>query len=280
MIQKHIILLISLLCLLLNGSYAQTQFPDKDGEWYISYTGDGDVHYSKQPIYVEKDTIINGLTYSIMINSVRCAVRNDYPKVFYIDLNHPENNENLLYDFGLNLGDSVQLIHFVRGYEPDTSFWKVSNVQYFEINGSQRKQIDIESRNTITIGYNTWLEGIGSTMGPVYPIMCSFFENYYDLYCYRENGIAISGNCNLINSIQSIKNPFESLYSNLHNQLTIRNGQKSYNLAICNYLGKIVYETFDCSDETIDLNGFHPGVYICHFTIENQIYSQKFVVEN
>jgi hypothetical protein len=268
-----------MLCLFLNGSYAQTQFPDKNGEWYISYTGDGDKSYIKQPIFIEKDTVIKDKNYSIMTSLwYRCAIRNEYPKVYYMDLNHPENNENLLYDFSLSLGDSVELIHDRFGVFWDTITWHVIAIENWEINKSQRKVIKLFSATQFDVETNYWIEGIGSTMGPVYPLLGSWSEISIELYCYKENGNPIYGDCSLTSNKQFVRNEPKIVFLTNQKLLVIQNEQKKYDLTIYNYLGKMVYETHDCSDENIDLNGFHPGVYICHFTIENQTYSQKIII--
>jgi hypothetical protein len=199
--------------------------------------------------------------------------------VFYIDLNHPENNENILYDFGLNLGDSIELIHFIWPDFIDTAMWYVINVEYQEVNNSQRKVIEIYSQNARSWGHNSWIEGIGSTMGPVYPLICSYFEYSYELNCYKENGNRIWGDCSFLDSKQEVKKHAECFYEKAQKQLEIYNKKKNYDLVICDYLGRVVYSVDNCNDESIDLIKLCPGVYIWHLTIENQTYSQKFVVD-
>jgi hypothetical protein len=283
--QKQIILIISLLCLLLNGSYAQTQFPDKNGEWYLRYRDPESKYYSQDPFYIEKDTIINELKYSIMKlddeypdNVIRAAIRNDNKKVFYIDLNHPENNENILYDFGLNLGDSIELIHFIWPDFIDTAMWYVVNVEYQEVNNSQRKVMEIYGQNARSWGHNSWIEGIGSTMGPIYPLICSYFEEIYELNCYKENKNRIWGNCSFIDSKQEIRNTPNFFYNPSKKQLVVCNERKNYDLFIYNYLGKKVFESSNCSDETIDLNGLDKGIYLFDINVDGQIFTRKFIV--
>jgi hypothetical protein len=285
--QKQIILIISLLFLFLNGSYAQTQFPDKNGEWYLRYRNPESKSYFQDPFYIEKDTIINELKYSIMRldgdyfdYKFRAAIRNDYPKVYYINLNHPENNENIMYDFGLKLGDSIELIHFIWPDFSDTAMWYVINVEYQEVNNSQRKVIEIHSQYAKNWNRNIWIEGIGSTMGPVYPLVCSYFEYSYELNCYKENGKRIWGDCSFIDSKQEIKKPIDCYYERSQKRLIIHNFHKDYNLTIHNYLGKLVFSTSDCFDETIDLNWLGKGIYIYTLNLDDRCFSQKFIVEN
>jgi excinuclease UvrABC helicase subunit UvrB len=59
--RKIIILLTCILLCIVNSTNAQTQFPDKNGEWYLRYWNPESKYYFQNPFYIEKDTIINEL---------------------------------------------------------------------------------------------------------------------------------------------------------------------------------------------------------------------------
>jgi hypothetical protein len=43
-------------------------------------------------------------------------------------------------------------------------------------------------------------------------------------------------------------------------------------------LGKLVFSTSNCFDETIDLNWLRKGIYIYKLNFDDQCFSQKFIV--
>jgi hypothetical protein len=89
-------------------------------------------------------------------------------------------------------------------------------------------------------------------MGPVYPLNWTWFEHIVELFCYKENGNPIYGDCCLTSNKQFVRNEPKIVFLANQKLLLIQNEQKKYDLTIYNYLGKMVYENRDCFDENLE----------------------------
>ena len=118
--------------------------------------------YSREHICVDNsDTLINGMNYSQVWEcdiAYRGALRDDgLGRIYYVPKD--ESVERLVYDFSLNTGDTVTVYIEDPFNTPNYAMQnvQVSNVQYIDINGVQRKALDMSG--------SQWIEGIGCTQG-------------------------------------------------------------------------------------------------------------------
>lgn len=118
--------------------------------------------YSREHICVDNsDTLINGMNYSQVWEcdiAYRGALRDDgLGRIYYVPKD--ETVERLVYDFSLNTGDTVTVYIEDPFNTPNYAMQnvQVSNVQYIDINGVQRKALDMSG--------SQWIEGIGCTQG-------------------------------------------------------------------------------------------------------------------
>ena len=104
-------------------------------------------------------------------------IREDSQRVYYKSNDEPR----LLYDFGLNAGDEIEL---------RSTTYSVDSVKYLSIfNNEKRKHIYLSIISPPDYGFVVWIESIGSN--------CGFFENRGNimyggtniLLCCEENGI-------------------------------------------------------------------------------------------
>jgi hypothetical protein len=137
---------------------------------------------------IEGDSVLNSMSYekiwmsydstlsSLMYQGL---VREDNNVIYYVP---PNGSEGILYDFNLELGESVFLKNmFCVDMEVEANVIGIDTVEYY---GTERKRWELESEGWTEF----WLEGIGSLCGPLhsfYPlcIICPVWE----LLCFHLN---------------------------------------------------------------------------------------------
>ncbi|MCR5645644.1 MAG: hypothetical protein K6F96_04540 [Bacteroidales bacterium] len=113
-------------------------------------------------------------------------------KVFY----HPIDQDTvyLLYDFGLNVGDTASM-HWCQLPNPSNEvIIRIDSINTQYIAGTERRVYYVSSKSVIPNAewrwLNTWIEGIGATEGLLYS--CHITEaggiTLHELLCYHENG--------------------------------------------------------------------------------------------
>ena len=223
--------LISLLLLLVfAGSlkaqeYTYTPFPTENAQWSVNnekYALHGDtIINEKKYSKVYKQTADEAFEFDIDKAEYFCAIRNDVENkrmygVYKDNLevyNHYneeiEETESLLYDFSLNLGDTIEVANFDEadraGYIQYVKYVRVESIGIYKFdgshsyvtlydtdsifslnNGEQRKRILLNGIHESL--QQSWIEGIGSSDGPFVHAHFSGLEYMPKrLLCYNEN---------------------------------------------------------------------------------------------
>jgi len=199
-------------------SFSQAyQFPDSSASWsetQIIYGGPGDPWvYSVGRLEAEGDTSIFGFDYKKLVWFEYCDTfpqstvgyfRVDSLKVYfrdnlsialppfvnlpYVNFMFSDTGEVLLYDFGLQVGDTFQ---FQTGVIDS-----VSSIDSILLNGLYRKKINFQNMYTNgNLGSYYWIEGVGSTYGffPAYYV----FENelFFNCFTTYNDTISFGGSC-------------------------------------------------------------------------------------
>lgn len=194
-----------LLTVILPNAKSQTSFPSlTDNPTWSVYGTDNfwsGVFLTRNYEY-EKDTLLCGQQYIKVEstpnhpNNVIGYARVDNEKVYIRTSNNCADKEYLMYDFSLNIGDTVYC-----GYDiyDTTQFWVVAidTVNHF---GIDRKTLRMNFYMGtppwgIVVGMD-WIEGIGSTTHPFYPTVCltDNCETLYTLLCYDSSGTQLYQN--------------------------------------------------------------------------------------
>jgi len=198
---KKLILFVSCFCTVL--SFSQTSvyypFPDSSASWNVDYSnyqcqwGDSHEYYS---IILDRDTVIGSQVYHklqvpyIKLIWAGCpqyhqpgyygAIRSDIPdrKVYFYPVDGTE--EQLLYDFTLEVGDTVQ------GY---LKSWWDSQDTVIAIDSVLVGE-EFRKRWFINQWYDIYLiEGVGSTFGLIEPSPGEVIDAPgYALVCFRQDG--------------------------------------------------------------------------------------------
>ncbi len=137
----------------------------------------------------DTEAVINGNTYRRLEGGFPYTssipdffVREDTTskKVYYRMPLWGDTAEHVLYDYNLNVGDTIRF-----------SGWSDSLVAMdsIPINGVYHKWFDFTGKSSTDIRVYTVIEGIGCTAHPFFPVTGRCFEFYEALLCFRQNGI-------------------------------------------------------------------------------------------
>lgn len=218
---KNILLLIALFAAL--SSQSQTNlyhpFPDSNAVWNINYYWacmGSEPNNDLFSLTYSGDTIIGSTSYHKLntpfidhqsvgtcgggTTGYQGAIRHDGPgkRVYFVPPS--SGNEQLLYDFNLQVGDTVE------GYL-ETNAWPADVVQEIDsvlVGNTYRKRWIINTCYNISL-----IEGIGSTYGLIQPSPgCVTDLPDYAITCFRQNGETLFpdtvSNCELITAIPAV----------------------------------------------------------------------------
>jgi len=186
-------IIIVLLLIAISKIQAQNYFgfPDSNAVWN-TYYADMFYAYNINPYFVKGDTTFNGQTYKkvyqsadTFVNPFNCnlslLVRDTNQQ--WLFFNFFNQSEDVLYDFGLEVGDTFEI-----NLDGNPSIYVVSQIDSILLAGQYRKRMymsNFDQFNPIE-----WIEGIGSSKGlivPYHTLTCGG----YNLICFHENDVLI-----------------------------------------------------------------------------------------
>lgn len=189
---RKLFLLISLVFSSQLNSVCQT-LPDSTATWTIASIGWGS-YFANETFVITGDTTINSTIYKAIyttkdsiynpaISSYFCAVREVNDKWFFIPAD--STKEFMLYDFDIEIGDTVEINNPWMEGEMELIVFKVDSV---ELNGSYYKKFDLGYMVTQEKHYisDYWIKGIGSTQG-IYQSGFRLVDAGYQLLCFHRN---------------------------------------------------------------------------------------------
>lgn len=290
--------------LLINFSNAQTyhEFPDSNTIWniYIHNVWTSYNEESTRYAFFEDTAIIDNNVYSILyeleddttlniINATPFAYfREDSSKKVFCRF---DTTDILLYDFSLNVGDTVCTdASFYGGYMgPYLQCRVLDSIDSININGEYRKRFFLNGG----MQGNVWIEGIGAIDGeglfaPIADICTCGFEYY--LACVKENDTVIYINNPMCSSCfcslyangaadrKDISNNLEkiSIYPNPTTSTITIQAENIQNVNLYNLQGKLIYEG---NDNEVDLGVEARGIYIVNVTTNKGVAVEKVVLE-
>ena len=262
-------------------------FDSPDSKWFVAKTypaADPDnPNFAATTTSVfgfQGDTIINAETWNKMYVSNDSLFQNNLE---FVGATRVENDQILfldtlnqidtLYDFSLNVGDSV--LYNINGN--NLEWLDIIEIDSIQINGDYYKRFHFDEPMMSAFDEldEVWIEGIGSIHGPLFPrypekfsseipdsmlLTCSFSSaqevwkhpNYEE--CYINNVL----NLNAFNETEFVlyPNPFETVIS-------IESHSSSINeVIVLNNLGQVKLNIEeDMLNDTIDLSVLDSGVY-------------------
>lgn len=274
-------------------SDAYHPFPTENTVWREFFGGSEVSYCSDYQFIIIGDTIIDNLTYHkiqkagveymvdqwgwctnviyLYFNFYRGAYRNDsVNKKVYLRENE---NDTLLYDFDLNLGDTLP-----RSYTSYGEFNYVATIDSILLGNEFHKRLGIATLDDPVYVYNYLIEGIGSTGGLLSNIQPPF-EFGTILLCFTQDGKTIYPDTNYIcdlitssgheltnnRSYQLHPNPFSN-YARIEMDSHFNNAE----FQLYNAYGKEVIRIQNIGDGTvIDGSNLPAGVYIFKIMCNN-----------
>jgi hypothetical protein len=285
--KKIIIILIAICTAGTLFSQDYFKFPTSDALWNFK------IVESMNPPY--EWTVIDSLGQNIIIDNqnyievysvglgdpyVVGAIRDDtlQKKVYF----HDFINEIVLYDFSLNVGDTIF-------YDEPLDYYKtVEDISYININGQERKMLHL--LNSLYSFNDYWIEGIGSVYryGLLYPLNPDIVMDGSTPYfgCFRHESTiyfdesVCQGDCPCTDWLVTIResinrdkevtifpNPTEkNLTIDFANSL---NQYNSYEIYSCSGRLILSQEIFNKNQETINIEFLTKGTYYIKLIAEN-----------
>jgi len=278
-------------------------FPDSNAVWNEGcvYLQNNTPVNNPQIFFLAGDTLISAITYKkvltsgykyYMIPSNNCCFYYNQPagdirqdtaqRKIYL---HMSPSDVLLYDFNLNIGDTLPVSYI--NYQGSGNY--VSSIDSVLVGTTYRKQYHI-STNVDPNGFGIWdsnyvqlIEGIGSTFGLFSPLLPPF-EGGCSLNCYSENNVVLYTNANStcdmtvgINENNTADN-FVNIYPNpFSSQTTLQTDNlfKNATLTVYNSYGQTVKQIKNISGQTITLfrDNIPSGLYFLRLTQDNKTFS-------
>lgn len=284
-------------CFVPCGLLAQTYFPfpDSNAVWHVY--NEGIENYNQYFHYVmeEGDTVMNGQAYNKVFlyysfDTVVVGIREDSLKrvFFYGNPAHVTDGdkldsvgEYLLYQFGLNIGDTIPLYKVTQNDSPRV----ILSIDSVFVDGSYRKRYSVSSSDLFWTDY--WIEGIGSRAGLLGPYAYEF-ENRWELYCFEQNGEFIypDSNC-LSTSVESTINKNEEILifpNPAISQIKVELVNFScalQSVSLFNITGREMISINPTSNVvTFDIKSFPSGLYFCRILASTgSSITRKIIVE-
>jgi hypothetical protein len=200
-------------------------------------------------------------------------IREDSGKVYWFCNNY----EELIYDFNLQVGDSIPLY---------ISIYHVKNVDSLLIDNYYRKRILLESE----FGTDTWIESIGSIYSllctgggnigrcamSIYMLCVSDLKNHILIYqpkpgkCYLSNQTGV-------NQETDINNKFIISSSVVTDYLNIESQVKSYSLKVIDMNGKTLLNSLYNKSASVNCSSLEPGIYLVLIQSGSKLFASKFL---
>lgn len=313
---RIILILITLLFSSPMFSQEYIPLPEEDGFWKVEHYGPdcfdeepyGGLCYVSQT-YLEGDTIINDISYNkvyengMSYNSYpnptsywgpyyRGCYRNDIAnkKVFFIRSWDPQNEEVLLYDFNLQIGDTIQtyLTTDIGSQEPKV-VESIDSVLVSFVNNTYAKRYKLSDYMLDLY----LVEGIGSMGGLVDQIL-EGFEYDNRVICFQNDSDGLNWNvggnssCDIISSVYEPKltNTNLSLSPNParnHIEVLLNDAMNSSNSRINIYqINGLLVQSISMRSTCVILNieDYNSGVYIIEIESDGIVQArEKMIVQ-
>src|SRR5690606_14334328 len=150
--------------------FAQSYVPliDQLNEWQFTTCNFGcitDVYFT------DGDTVVNGKTYKVLdgyhyINRNLLLRENTAEKKVYLTITEPQYIEDvLLYDFSLEVGDTIEMLNPITPFPPNGGYFLLDSIKLLPLadgNPYRHFYFSPTPSNSISVHNAIWVEGVGS----------------------------------------------------------------------------------------------------------------------
>lgn len=292
---RNLVLFIALAISL--NSYSQQYEPmlAESNEWHFTSCFNGCI----TDVYItHDDTLVDGLSYKILDGyhyiSRTFLLREDVieKKVYLLKITPTKNEEYLLYDFSLVVGDSIEMSNPISPFPSNGGWFILDSIpQNVIANGSSYRHFYFSPTlsNTISAAPAVWVESVGSLSLVNGPSGEPDINNAGHVSCLFKNGEIRYRQLDSISDcadqfslgVASSEVAFCSIQSNLiTNKILVKNEATKANLSVFNVNGRLVKSIYIGMGEThvpVDLpNGMYILVMMSN---SGDRFSEKIVVE-
>jgi hypothetical protein len=127
-------------------------------------------------------------------------IRSDSSHAYIRVTNSCSDKEYLMHDFSINVGDTSYLANNIWNSNPsDTARFVLDSIHTINFNGVERRIFYVKYEPDPDLwpnwfgGQMSWIEGIGSTTNPFFPIECiqDYCESSWQLLCFDSLGVQL-----------------------------------------------------------------------------------------
>ncbi len=254
-------------------------------EWYVGRTFTGVSSYDFYTAW--GDTLIDGKHYQFLNfyhfnNNFVIREEVDSGKVYMRIPPEPSQNfDHLIYDFSLEVGDSINVLNPAAPAPPSPGYYYVDSVKYQNLYADTRKVLYLSQRDERGDGYNftLWIEGIGSgslinTPGSAPDTTgIGFLKCYYkdqQAYYIDDTDTSFAPCQSYFTSLEEVSTVNELfIYPNPANNeiwLNIKkaDGETVVGASVYDFSGRVVLEGIILSDSSniIDISQLPSGIYL------------------
>jgi hypothetical protein len=279
-------------------------FPTDSSQWSVRHTVNNPFSQNSMQYKLKGDTILNGRTFHKMYISpdlyygstnqtLDCFIREDLSKKVFVKYPAGPNidtSEYLLYDFGLQVGDTVSIK--LRHYITDSVYqFTVTSKDSVDLGDGYRAHWFLQLAGSSfwycgAFGME-WYEGIGTFWGVMYNEIpengCD--DGGYEGSCFWNRGTYIIGGtyCDYSTGIKEISDPVITFLPNPLTDISEIKFPPEYDLIeIYNSLGDLVFSKKIKNESQLFFhnNNLPSGPYICLLTKADGTFScQKFIIQ-
>jgi hypothetical protein len=248
--------------------------------------------------YTDGDTVVGGLDYKILdgyhYSSRTFLLREDVQErqVFLMKINPTKEDEWLMYDFSMQVGDSIELFNPISPYPFIAGFYELDSIVSRPLEDLQMYRhfyLSPTNSNTQSDEYPIWVESVGSLSLINGPASTPDFNGGGQLSCYFKDGESRYFNSDSIQSCDqehflsltelSKETQFNFYPNPSKNSFTISSNLNEFNRGeIIDINGNLVFKFNFTQDETY-YHGLEPGIYFIKLLNEKNITrEQKLIV--
>lgn len=243
-------------------------------EWQFSTCFMGDC--LKDVYFTDGDTLVNNTSYKILDGyhyiSRTFLLREDVTtqQVFLLTIINGEENEYLLYNFSMNVGDEIEMLNPFSPFPSSGGMFTLTSIDNIElVDGTIYKQFNFSPSqgNTISTWNATWIEGIGSLSIVTAPGGNPNFDGVGALSCSFRNGNSFYSNFERVHSCDAVLNIVENeilsdvnIFPNPTSDCFYINSKiDDLKISIIDVMGKVVLEYK--AQQCYDITSLNKGVY-------------------
>ncbi len=218
---RNLLAILNILFLIPTIAQEYKPLLDNDNEWQLTSCFNGCI---TDMYFTNGDTIVNGMEYKVLDGyhyiSRTFLLREDVAsKKVYLNLvARSGNTEYLLYDFSLQVGDSIDIKNPISPFPAEAGYFEVDSIINRPlVDGSEYRHFYLSPTASNTISSNTaaWVEGVGSLSLINAPGGYPDINDAGHLSCFFKNGELFYSNLDSITRCESRVLSVENNYNSL-----------------------------------------------------------------